>query len=198
MDPKTIELLAGIIFLLIAVVGGGFVIEKLKIPRVPPWARIISGFLGLIFFILYINFKPSLPPPPPDRDREHIIYEDKEPDTNFHNIRFLTLTAKCVHDPPRVNDRVTVEFKLQNAADKPIKILGTYVTAYDPSEQNRDFGFSNKNKLLMPQEVIKTKGSVIVSVPGTWELGPHYALREKWDGEHYPGHWKRFPLPVVQ
>jgi len=55
MYPKTIELLAGILFLLIAIVGGGFVIKEIQIPRVPKWPRIISGFLGLIFCILYLR-----------------------------------------------------------------------------------------------------------------------------------------------
>lgn len=54
MDPLAILLLASIIFLLIAVIGGGFAVKEIKIPIVPKWARIVSGFLGIAFFALYI------------------------------------------------------------------------------------------------------------------------------------------------
>jgi hypothetical protein len=194
MEPVTILLLAGIGFLLIAVVGGGFEIKEIKIPIVPRWARILSGLLGMIFCGLSVADFPQPPPPPPPRGQ--FVYEDKNQDTNSHQLKFLTLTAKSKNNPPQVGDQLTVEFTLQNVSDQPIKILGTYVTAYDPSEQNKDFGFSSRNILLLPQEIITTKGSMIVSVPGTWELGPHYAIGENWDIALYPGHWHRFSVHV--
>ena len=63
MGPVSILLLAGIFFLLIAVVGGGFEIKEIKIPVVPRWARILSGLLGVIFCGLSVATfsSPTLP-----------------------------------------------------------------------------------------------------------------------------------------
>ncbi len=39
----------GILFLVIAVVGGGFTLERVQVPTVPKWSRIASGALGAVF-----------------------------------------------------------------------------------------------------------------------------------------------------
>lgn len=200
MDPKTIELLAGIIFLLIAVVGGGFVIKEIQIPRVPKWTRIISGFLGLIFCILYFKPSPPPPPPPPSPNGE-IIHIDKEPDVTIHNVKLIEVLAKSPHKPPRINDRVIIEFTLQNVSNNPIKILETFVAARNPSQENQDFGYSNENKTIQPKEIIKTKAYKIVDVPGTWQFGPCYALDMLVVSEEEnlcPSEWRRFPVQVIQ
>lgn len=142
--------------------------------------------------------RSALPPGAPSPGGPSTIYADTEADTHVHNIRFLDLTASSVRNPPRVHDRIWVAFTLQNVGPLPIRVLGTYVTAYDPTGANKDFAFSHKNTTIKPQEIVTTSGSLIVDVPGTWELGPHYALGEHWDSAQYPGHWKRFQLPVVQ
>jgi len=49
VTPETIGLVAGVLFLLIAVVGGGFTVKELQIPRVPMPARVTSGVLGIAF-----------------------------------------------------------------------------------------------------------------------------------------------------
>jgi hypothetical protein len=51
----TIELLAfifGIVLLFIAIVGGGFELRELKVPRVGTVARIVSAGAGVIFLAL--------------------------------------------------------------------------------------------------------------------------------------------------
>jgi hypothetical protein len=51
----TIELLAfvfGIVLLFIAIVGGGFELRELKVPRVGRVARIVSAMAGVIFLAL--------------------------------------------------------------------------------------------------------------------------------------------------
>jgi hypothetical protein len=63
----TIELLAfifGIVLLFIAIVGGGFELRELKVPRVGTVARIVSAVAGVIF--LALGFSGSTPPEPPD------------------------------------------------------------------------------------------------------------------------------------
>jgi hypothetical protein len=125
-----------------------------------------------------------------------IIYKDNKSNTNNHGIKFLQLSARSIHNPPKVNDRIFVDFTIQNANNKSIHLLETYVTTYSPSGEEKSFSFDNKNLILKPHEIAETSGSVIVDVPGIWEMGPHYALGKKWNGEKYPGHWKRFQISV--
>jgi hypothetical protein len=55
VTPEAVGLGMGGLFLLIAVVGGGFTAKELTIPTVPKWARMASGILGglLLTFSLY-------------------------------------------------------------------------------------------------------------------------------------------------
>jgi hypothetical protein len=81
----TIELLAfifGIVLLFIAIVGGGFELRELKVPRVGRVARIVSAVAGVIFLALGFSGSsvsksaepppasqtpaPTAPPPSPD------------------------------------------------------------------------------------------------------------------------------------
>ena len=42
MEPESVALLGGLLFLLIAVVGGGFTIREIIMPGVPRWGRLAS------------------------------------------------------------------------------------------------------------------------------------------------------------
>ena len=205
MDITTILLLAGIIFILIAIVGGGFEIKEIKIPTVAKWARIVSGILGLVFcglfFIItvYPNVTKSIEHH--DNNKNIKIFEDKEPDVTSDNIKLIEILAKSPHSPPIVNDRLIIEFTLQNVGKNPIKILGTFVVARSPSGENQDFGDSNQSKTIQPQEIIKTKAYKIVDVPGIWQFGPCYSLDLPVIQEEEnlcPSEWRRFPIQVVQ
>lgn len=193
MDPNTIALLAGILFILIAIVGGGFVIKEIKIPKVPRWARIISGFLGLIFcFPFVIQVVNQIIPSDNNTDRTIYSYEDSN--ISEHGFKLIKVLAKCDHKPPQVNDRISVEFTLQNVSENPIKVLATFVVGRDPDGNNRDFGCSNENKTIQPNKIIKTEGSIIVNLSGEWKFGPSYDL----GNDIYPEEWHRFPVSVVQ
>lgn len=207
-------LIAGLACVIGAIVGGGLKAFGIELPLVNSRIRqAVLGLLGVALITAGImpdvrlfrwgEIAPRDTPEPPgtalvSREGEITVYEDRTPETNFHNMRFLGLTARSVHNPPKVNDRVWVEFTLQNVGNETVRLLGIYVTAYDPSGRQRDFAFSHKNKNLMPQERINTSGSLIVDVPGIWQVGPHYALGVNWDDAQYPGHWKRFQLLVTQ
>jgi hypothetical protein len=68
VNVETVALLGGLLFLLIAVVGGGFTVRDVTIPQVPKWARISSAALGVVFtlpFILMLVVEPSPPAPAP-------------------------------------------------------------------------------------------------------------------------------------
>jgi hypothetical protein len=45
--PGTVGLMFGGLFLLIAIVGGGFTAKELTVPKVPGWARAVSGIVGV-------------------------------------------------------------------------------------------------------------------------------------------------------
>lgn len=49
MTSVTVSMLAAAVFLLIAVVGGGFTVKELSVPAVPTWGRIVAGLLGVLF-----------------------------------------------------------------------------------------------------------------------------------------------------
>lgn len=202
-DFKTICFLGGLIFIFLAIVGGGINIDKfsLKIPPINKWMRVISFFmgLGLVFISFFPPVLPPTPPPTPPPITDNIIYSDSEVDTTIHNIKFIQLTATCVNDPPQVNDRITIEFTLQNIDENPIKLSYTFFAARNPFGENKDFGDSNQDKTIQPQEIIKTKASIIVDNKGIWKFGPCYSLgiHEINDEEILcPSEWRRFQILV--
>jgi len=74
MTYHIIELLGGILFLFIAVVGGSFDTREIKMSKVPTWGRLTSAILGLTFIGVLIwgtfQFSPSLINGEPSR-QEH-------------------------------------------------------------------------------------------------------------------------------
>lgn len=66
MDPITTDvmvicILGGLVFIFIAIVGGGFSIKEITIPKLPKWMRVISFFvgLGLVFISIFSAEKPE-------------------------------------------------------------------------------------------------------------------------------------------
>lgn len=162
---------------------------------------IVGAILFCVPFIPFIKSPcPPCPqcPPVEGTNGAKIIYEDTLTERSAHNVEFLRLTAWCVNNPPNVNDKIIVEYTIKNIDNSPIKFVETYVTAYDPDEVEKSFGFSNRNRILQPGEVLKTKGQQILDVSGVWQLGPQYAIGETSEDASYPGTWKRFKIEVVQ
>jgi hypothetical protein len=56
LTPQTFELLAGVIFLFVAVIGGGITAKEVTIPSVPMWGRCAAAVVGLAFIGLSIFF----------------------------------------------------------------------------------------------------------------------------------------------
>jgi hypothetical protein len=66
VDVVTVGLIAGALFLLISIAGGGFTIRELQVPVVPTWARLASAFVGVLFVflpIIYEQFGDEPSPP---------------------------------------------------------------------------------------------------------------------------------------
>ncbi len=125
-------------------------------------------------------------------------YSDNEPDITNHGIKLINISATCEPNPPRVNSRITIEFTLQNVGNEPITFEFTFIAARNPYDENRDIGYSeNAGRTIQPQEIIRTKGSIIVDSKGIWKFGPAYSLKlPNGTTEGNPNGWRRFPISV--
>ncbi|WP_375766593.1 hypothetical protein NR798_33585 [Archangium gephyra] len=201
MNPQVILILSAMVFILIALVGGGIEAKEVKLPRLATWARIVSALLGVGLFALAFvtatppDQRPPGPETPPDR-HERILYEDHQQETSVHGLRLLSLSAMGAHDPPRLYDRLTVEFELKNVSGAPIKLVDTFVAARNPSGEKKNFGLAETHLTLQPNETVRTRASQILDAAGKWVIGPGYALGEDWTTAAYPGEWSRFPVHV--
>ncbi|MDL2124813.1 MAG: hypothetical protein LWX51_17460 [Deltaproteobacteria bacterium] len=204
-----ILVVGGLIFLFLFVVGkfGANII-------VDPNKQKFAGFIGVLLLIAGLglhfipieragqeNFTIEEAQPPWDDSvplitelEEQIIFSYKDSDVSKHGFKLINVLAKCVHNPPQVNDTIEVEFTLQNVSKNPIKVLETFIIGRDPDGNNRDFGHSNEDKTIQPNETIKTERSITVDLPGEWKFGPSYHL----GNDIYPGEWHRFPVRVEQ
>lgn len=181
----------GIVCVIAAVVGGGLKLLGIEIPPINSLPRQLAlGAMGIVLIVVGIDNGIVGPPACDD-----IVYTDVQPQRSSHGIELVSLTAKSCN-PPKVGDPVSVELTLRNGTDQPVPVLAVWVTAYDPNGANKDFAYLRVNRSLTPQELVTTSGERVLDVAGTWELGPHYALGKTWNGERYPGHWKRFPITV--
>lgn len=111
-----------------------------------------------------------------------------------NGIRVSGLQAVSRNDPPRVNDRITVHFSLQNVEREPVTLNSTFIGARDPVERNIDFGHENYEKVLAPDEVIDIKSSIFVTERGEWEFWPCYKIRNTF----CPNKWRAFRILVVE
>jgi hypothetical protein len=118
----TIELLAfvfGIVLLFIAIVGGGFELRELKVPRVGTVARIVSAVAGVIFLALGFSDSPGRPPvretppqtaPAPSPDPVHFTVGDElaelqiteQVTVHIDGRKVGTLTVDTVHPSSEV------------------------------------------------------------------------------------------------
>lgn len=71
MKLNLVAFLFGAILLAIAVLGGGFELKELKVPKVSWFPRLISAFVGMFFVVVGIGLEtspidsssPTIPPP---------------------------------------------------------------------------------------------------------------------------------------
>jgi len=65
MELSLVAFLFGAILLAVAILGGGFELKELKVPKVSWFPRFISSFLGMFFVVLGIGLETSMKPPSP-------------------------------------------------------------------------------------------------------------------------------------
>ncbi|HEY2764052.1 MAG TPA: hypothetical protein VGJ13_08590 [Pseudonocardiaceae bacterium] len=206
MSVEVVALGGGILFLLVAIVGGGFAIREIALPKVPKWARVASGVFGILLLLPFMlttlqEGVAGYATPPAGNDLDHQppgrassgIEIDTEPATTDDQIRLMGLAASVRNDPPRVGDTITVNYSLTNIGNQPIQMEYTFVGARNPADENRDSEDTNEGKVLEPGATIQTEGRIFLSGAGTWKLWPCYALP---GGRFCPDEWKAFNFIV--
>jgi hypothetical protein len=205
MSAEVVALGGGILFVLVAIVGGGFTIRELMMPRVPHWARVASAVFGLL---LLLPFVLTIVNGQTEKDARSSsgtgigsprgqgaggIELDAEPETTGDDIRITGLAATVRNDPPRVGDTVAVGYSLTNVGSEPVRMDSTFVGARDSADENRDSEEENENRVLGPGETIEAGGRIFLNSAGTWLIFPCYLL----PGERYcPDEWKAFNVIV--
>ncbi|MFL6145106.1 MAG: hypothetical protein ACJ72N_24975 [Labedaea sp.] len=201
MSVEVVALGGGIFFLLVAIVGGGFAIREISMPKVPNWARVASGVFGLLLLLPFLlavirgaggeSGSPTVagvgrPPPRPAAGGIEI---DTEPDTTGDQVKLTELSASVRNDQPRVGATITVSYSLTNVGQQPIQIEYTFVGARAPGNSHADAEDDNEGRTVQPGETIQAQGKVFLDSAGTWTLWPCYVL----DGDRFcPDKWKAF------
>lgn len=197
---QTISLIVGAIFIAIALVGGGVTVKEVSVPPLPKAGRISAGVIGVIF-ICYgalVNYIPILSgepgtPSPTGAPEEILIYADGEISISRDKVRVAGLKAFSQHNPPHVNDRITIKFSLQNDTGQLLTLRTVFAGARDPANENKDFG-EGVDVTLAPSQGIGFKSSIIVTESGVWQFWPCYTI-----GDIYcPNEWRSFQVAVVE
>src|SRR5262245_54680078 len=116
MDSKTIALSGGLLFLLLAIVGGGFSIREISMPKVPRWGRVVCLVVGVAlvapWFTEVVSRHDSSPvagtPPREILDGETIIHQDRDRYVSPDGVEVSGLVASVKQNPPAVGDRIWI------------------------------------------------------------------------------------------
>jgi hypothetical protein len=198
MSTEVVALAGGMLFLLVAIVGGGFAIREISMPRVPHWARVACGVFGLLLLIPFAlsllreGATGSTTAPPsaeftPSQGSSAGIEVDAEPSTSADQIQLSGLSVTVRNDPPRVGDTVTVSYALTNLGSAPARFEYSFVGARDAADENKDAEDENEGRTLAAGETIDAGGRVFLDSTGTWVAWPCYLL----SGDRYcPDRWQ--------
>jgi hypothetical protein len=178
MAPNTITLLAGVLFLLIAVVGGGFTVERLQIPPVPRWSRIAAGVLGVAFLTGFLvsslqsvqrtpgptSVAQTEPASSPTREGSQTVelFRFAGPERSPDGLELVEFVATSGRGDPAVGDVITIRFT-------------PFVAARSPSDDHEDTGQSAP-RVVKPGEDIPTSASLVVDQKGPWSFWPCYEV----------------------
>jgi hypothetical protein len=187
MSTEVVALAGGMLFLLVAIVGGGFAIREISMPRVPHWARVACGVFGLLLLVPFALSlmregaigRATAPPAvefTPSQGSSGGIEVDAEPSTSPEQIQLIGLSVTVRNDPPRVGDTVAVRYSLTNLGSAPMRFEYTFVGARDTADENKDAEVENEGRTLAVGETIHAGGRVFLESPGTWTVWPCYLL----------------------
>jgi len=206
MAPENVALLGGLLFLLIAIVGGGFTIREIMMPRVPSWARVASLLVGAALIGPYFaaaltagpgdaasDSPPSGPSPAP---REGVIWRDGERNVSKDGIEVSGLLARGERPRAAVGDRIRIQFRLRNVGSSAVALEEAFVAARNPGGDNLDFAHANEGRELSPGDAVKMSSSIVVDARGLWQFWPCYSLRTRGEATLCPDEWRAFQIGV--
>lgn len=204
MTPQVVALLGGLLFLLIAIVGGGFTIREIIMPGVRPWARAASLIVGVALVVPY--FATGSGPRPSGAAAadsqpasatvavgEAVVYADSERDVSDHGIEVSGLRASGEHSKPEAGDRITIRFSLRNVGSSAVAFEETFIAARNAGGDNKDFAHANEGDVLAPGDALEISSSIIPDGRGIWQFFPCYAMRS---GSYCPDEWRAFDVSV--
>lgn len=211
MSADVIALLGGLLFLLLALVGGGFTVKEIFMPTIPGWARAACLVVGVVLVV--VSFTPLGSGPvqvaTTDADAETssvtssselseevVIHED--PDewvARAHGLQVSGLRASARHEPLDVDDQIRIEFTLENVGRSPVTVAETFIGARAPGDRWADTGHENQGAVLGPGATLDISNTVLLDAPGRWEFWPCYSLETR-RGDECPDEWRRFYVTV--
>jgi hypothetical protein len=208
MDAETVALLGGLLFLLLAIVGGGFTIRELNMPRIPIWARAACLVVGVVLVLPFVasalRSGSGASPDAVFQPRAEssaaqgtvVIYSDPVTSVSEHEIQVSALLATGERKPTAVGDRVRIEFSLKNVGTNPVTLNSTFIGARSPGSDNKDFGEENVGRVFNPGAVLDISHSIVLDARGTWQFWPCYILRTGEEGTFCPDEWRAFQVSV--
>jgi hypothetical protein len=225
MSPEAVALVGGLLFLLIAIVGGGFSAKEVMIPGVPRWARIASLALGLALVVPYFSQalrsdktrSPETGSPAsiklssasaspsasisssssPSPSPEGVIHDARNRhDVSPDGLEVSGLIGTSAKSHPVVGDSIEVEFTLRNVGSTAVKLDETFVGVRTPDNENGDFGNSSERAVLKPHQALTINGSRVFDAAGVWKIFPCYALAARGEPKYCPDEWRAFQVLV--
>jgi hypothetical protein len=216
MEPGAVGLFGGLLFLLIAVVGGGFTIKEIAMPAVPNWARVASLAIGAALVVPYFarhdtatapTVQPATAanvvasaaaPKPATGGARRYVYRPGGTDISPESIELFGLQASGPNDPPRIGDRIDVRFTLRNDGSAPVTFAEAFVAARAPDDDNRDFGAAYEGQVLTTRATITVSSSIVVDRAGLWDFWPCYDIKRGTRERGCPDGWRSFQVDVAR
>jgi hypothetical protein len=199
VSPEAVALLGGLLFLLIAVVGGGFTAKEIAIPGVPGWGRLASLAVGVALVVPYFtealrSEAAPLPEAHVAAATSHALHDMRDQtDVSPDDIEVSGFIATADEEPPAVGDGIEVEFTLRNAGTDAVTLTDAFVGARKPPAGNGDFANADEPILLQPGETTTVHGSRAFDAEGVWTIFPCYQLST---GQSCPDAWQSFQVLV--
>ena len=200
MSPEAVALLGGLLFLLIAVVGGGFSAKEISVPGVPGWGRVASLAVGVALVVPYFSeaMGSDAAPLPQARPAASTGHAEAASGGPVHDARDETAVSP---DGLEVSGLLStsdgaepaVEFTLRNAGTRALSLDDAFVGVRIPGGGNGDFANADEPVVLQPGETVTVDGSRVVDAGGLWTLFPCYTLT---NGSSCPDEWQSFQVLV--
>lgn len=222
MDSDTIALLGGLLFLLLALVGGGFSIKEISMPTIPTMARAACLVVGVVLVVLSFAATPGDESVPsaegpttdepatttaPGAAEPQAPSGDVELDTNAGTVldpedrmEVSGLTATGPLEPVPVDDFIKVSYTLTNRGSTPVSFVEVFTGTEPPEgvdEGPFDAGHDHQGIVLAPGESLPVEHQVHLYGAGTWTIWPCYELENPADeANNCPDTWNHFFVKV--